>query len=273
MSRPKIVAHSLVNNEEKWIWYSLMSVIDCVDEVYVWDTGSTDHTVDIIRSISSPKIKFRQLVDVDKNTFTSYRQQMLDMTSADWVLILDGDEIWPADALSTSLGTITGSSAPLNYLVSRYYNLLGDVFHYQDEHAGRYKIGKFSGHISIRFINLHSIPGLHFALPYGQEGLFDANNVPIQNLLPDRQPLIPLPYLHATHLCRSDVVNSGSVMMRSKKFKYELGHTFSEDLVYPACFYQVRPNIVSSPWTHRSPAYFLNSLWQTPLKHFKRMLF
>ena len=48
----RIVAHILVKNEEKWIWYSLMSVLDYVDEILVWDAGSTDRTVEIIKTIS-----------------------------------------------------------------------------------------------------------------------------------------------------------------------------------------------------------------------------
>ena len=43
--------HTLVKNEERYIWYSVMSVIDYIDKILIWDTGSTDKTVDIIKEI------------------------------------------------------------------------------------------------------------------------------------------------------------------------------------------------------------------------------
>ena len=51
----KIWAHTLVKNEERFIWFSVMSVIVNVDKVLIWDTGSTDDTVKIIQKIKSHK--------------------------------------------------------------------------------------------------------------------------------------------------------------------------------------------------------------------------
>ena len=47
----KVWAHTLVKNEERYIWYAVMSVIDWVDKILIWDTGSTDKTVEIIKEI------------------------------------------------------------------------------------------------------------------------------------------------------------------------------------------------------------------------------
>ncbi|MEK9201171.1 MAG: glycosyltransferase, partial [Patescibacteria group bacterium] len=135
----KIVVHTLVRNEQNWIWYALNSIIDYVDEIMVWDNNSTDDTVKIIKSISSSKIKFHQAGDLDKDSFTKARQKMLEETSSDWIMMLDGDEIWPQAAISEAVDLIH-SGKNLEYLVHPYSNLVGDVFHYQDESAGRYTI-------------------------------------------------------------------------------------------------------------------------------------
>ena len=266
----KIVAHALVKNEENWIWYSLMSVIDYVDEILVWDTGSTDKTVEIIKSIQNPKIKFREVLVNNSSDITKYRNEMLHNTEADWLMILDGDEIWPDDAIKKTINTIKASGNKYEFLISRYKDLIGDIYHYQEEKAGRYKIGNYFGHITIRAINMSSIPGLRFDLPYGKEGLFDINNIPIQDRIPQKSIVIEEPYLHATHLRRSNIQADLDTMQRTNKYKYELGLPMEKNFDYPKCFYFTGP---SNPWKRRNLGYMLNAAWQTPLKLLKRRIF
>jgi hypothetical protein len=52
MRRLKITAHTLVKNEARFVWYSVMSVIEHVDKILLWDTGSTDGTKEILKKIS-----------------------------------------------------------------------------------------------------------------------------------------------------------------------------------------------------------------------------
>lgn len=73
----KIVGHCLVKNEENFVWFAINSVIDYLDELLVWDTGSSDNTVPIIQSINSPKIKFREIGNVDVKRLSEARQRML----------------------------------------------------------------------------------------------------------------------------------------------------------------------------------------------------
>lgn len=47
----KICVHTLVRNEEKYVWYAVMSVINHVDEVMLWDMKSTDNTYEILKEI------------------------------------------------------------------------------------------------------------------------------------------------------------------------------------------------------------------------------
>ena len=98
LPKSKIIVHCLVKNEERFIWYALQSVLPYVDHVLVWDTGSTDKTLDIIRSIKSSKISLKTFKSVSATLHTKLRQQMLQATPKDkydWLMILDGDEVWP----------------------------------------------------------------------------------------------------------------------------------------------------------------------------------
>lgn len=273
MKKPKITVHSIVCNEERWIWYSLMSVIDHVDEIMVWDTGSTDNTVKIIKSIDNPKIKFKQYGPVDPDSFTKAHQEMLNQTQTDWLLWLDGDEIWPEESIKETIKEIKTNN--YEFLVSSYYNLIGDIYHYQESKGGKYQIGPYSGHITIRAVNVKKIPGLKFSKPHGQIGLFDQKNILIQDRKPFRTKFLKdSPYLHATHLLRSSTRDKDvQVPKRKPKFKYELGIPFSDNFEYPKVFYLPQPVLVPPPWTKRSFFYTLNALWQTPLKLIKRRFY
>lgn len=267
MHKPSVSAHIIVKNEQNWIWYAVMSVIDYVDELLVWDTGSTDRTVDVVKSISHPKLKLREYHQTNPAEFTLLRQQMLESTGCDWILIVDGDEIWPRDACIQMQQLISANK--FDYLISRFYNLVGDIYHYQPASAGRYHIGNQTGHITIRVIK-RATSGLHFDLPYGAEGLFNSAGIPLQNAAGLNSAQIETPYFHATHLRRSP--NDGEVMQRENKLKFELGLRFPQKFDYPAAFYLPAPLEVVSPWISRSAVYTFNALWQTPLKNIKRRI-
>lgn len=255
---PKISAHLVIKNEEHWVWYAIVSVIDYVDEILIIDMGSTDKTLEIIKSIHSSKIKmFKDLGNVVAN-----RNFLLTQNKSKWILILDGDEVWTEEGIKELTSNLKNG---LVYLVSPFKNLLGDVYHYQDESAGKYEIHGRKGHLTIRAINISQIAGLHVVGIYPLEGYSDKDNMLIQNYSKYRFNLMKNIYLHTTHLVRS----SKPIF---KKFKYELGHPFSNDFEYPKCFYLPRPEIVPSPWEKRGFGYVLNAAWQTPLKLLKRCL-
>lgn len=266
----KLVAHTLVKNENRWIWFAITSVLDVVDEIMVWDTGSTDNTAAVIKTISSPKLKFRQITAPSAISLTQARQDMLDQTRADWLLILDGDEIWTPPALNSSLAAI-GSNSRLKFLVSSYRVLLGDVFHYQEEKAGKYRIGPHSGHVTIRFINLGLLSPLRYERDYPHESLRTADGHPLQHLTNAHTTFISDPYLHATHTRRTSL-SDPNVIARSHIFKHEWGLSFPDNFAYPKSFFYPRPSVVPSPWIRRGPAFALNAAWQTPLKLLKRRI-
>lgn len=262
----KIWANTIVNNEERFIWYSVMSVIDYVDKVVIWDTGSNDNTIAIIKEIQElrkDKILFKELGLTDKYQFSQLRQQMLEQSKCDWILILDGDEIWSEKSINTVIKTIKEKGKEIEGIVVPCFTLIGDIYHYQETSAGKYNLLGRKGHFNLRAIN-KSISGLHVDLPYGREGYFDSDNKPIQ----EREKIIFLdaPYLHATHLRRSDLNR------HYNKFKYEIGQKFNDDFVFPEVLYQDVPKLVPSPWTKMSNLYYLRALIETPLKKIKRQV-
>lgn len=262
----KIWANCIVHNEENFIWFALMSVVDYVDKILVWDTGSTDKTVKIIREIIKEKVEkidFKEVGSVDKYEFTKMRQAMLKQSKCDWILILDGDEIWWDNSIKQVVREINTKGTEIEGIVVPMVVPVGDIYHLQDESAGQYELLGRKGHYSLRAIN-KKIPGLRVDWPYGKEGYFDAGNQLIQN----REGMIFLnaPYLHVTHLRRS------GLKRRLDKLKLELGNQVHKDFKYPDVLHKDYPRIVSSPWSKISGTKLLKAKILTPLRKFKRRI-
>jgi len=271
----RIWAHTLVKNEERFIWFSVMSVIEHVDKVLIWDTGSTDNTVKIIQKIKRKypnKIIFNEVGDIDIDEFTKVRQEMLNETNSDWFLMVDGDEIWWDGSIKKIIGLIKENGNKIESIVVPTNNLIGDIYHHQERAAGRYKLaGKF-GHYNLRAIN-RNIPGLKSAEPHGTWGWVDENNRMIQDRSAKKVIFIDAPYIHATFLQRSVSMElNKKVPKRARKLKYELGDSFPSDFYYPEVFFKPKPALVLSPWRKMGKGYFAKALIQTPLRKVKRRL-
>ncbi len=252
----KIWANCLVYNEENFIWFAVSSVILYVDKILIWDTGSTDKTWEIINLLKEKypdKIDINQCGQVDKYQFTSLRQQMLDQSDCDWILILDGDEIWWNNGIKKLTEVIKKNGIAIESIVVPFYNSVGDLYHYQSENKGRYKILGKTGHLTIRAIN-KTIPGLHLANPYGSEGFFDKDKREIQTRNSSKIKFLNIPYLHVTHLSRS------SKAQKSGKFKYDLGQRMSDNFKLPEVFFEEFPDIIKNPFYKRSIGYKIKSL-------------
>ena len=145
--------------------------------------------------------------------------------------------------------------------------MVGDVYHYQHPRAGKYKIGDDIGHVTIRAINAKKIPGLHIDNPFPKEGFYDIEN----NLIQDRRPILSKkmtnPYLHMTHLKRSNEAWTYSIHRNVQK--NELGIKIPFDFVYPKSFYFPGHG---NPWIKRDWRYLGSAIWQSPLREIKRIL-
>lgn len=265
---------TLVKNEARFLWYSVMSVAHHVDKILLWDTGSTDDTLKIaeeIKKVLGNKVDFQKFVAKTPEDVSALRQKMLDKTETDWFLIVDGDEVWWEDSIKLVAEVIKHGGMKLDYLISPYYTLVGDIYHYQEEKAGRYKIHDWRGHINIRAIN-KKIPGLHVKGTYPLEGYYDKEEVIIQEREKTRAKFVEDKYLHLTHLARSSGSKDNNIAGRSRKLKHELGQEFPSDFYYPEVFFRQRPVIVPSPWQKMTTGFWAKSLIETPLRKIKRRI-
>lgn len=256
--------NTIVNNEENFIWFALMSVVDFVDKILVWDTGSTDKTVKVIeevKKIKKDKISFREVGPVNEHEFTKMRERMLEQSKCDWFLILDGDEIWWKKSIKKVILEINKSGDKMDGIFVPMLVPVGDIYHLQEEKAGMYRIKGKKGHISLKAIN-RRIPGLHVDWPYGKEGFFDGSGKLVQKR--EKIVFLDTPFLHATHLRRS---NSKRIY---QKFKYELGNKVPDSFKFPEVFYEEYPSFISSPWQQMGGFGKLAASMLTPLRKAKR---
>lgn len=260
----KIWANTIVNNEENFLWFSVTSVIDYVDKVIIWDTGSTDKTVKVVkelRKVYGEKISFKEVGEVSPDKFTKMRQQMLEQSTADWILILDGDEVWWKESIKKVVDEIERKDN-LEGIVVPMYVPVGDIYHFQSEKAGKYQILGRTGHLSLKLFN-KKIPGLHVNWPYGKEGFFDKDN----RLIQERKNIIFVnaPFLHLTHLRRS------SKKRLFEKFKYELGDKIEDSFKLPEVLLGSYPDFIPNPLVRISGIDLIKSKVLTPLRKVKRV--
>lgn len=270
----KIWAHSLVKNEARWLWFSVTSVIDFVDEILLWDTGSTDGTLDLIKELKKKfpdKIEFRERKILSAEDFTKARQEMLAATKSDWFMVVDADEIWWRDSIRKVTEFIKENGDKYESVVVPTINLVGDIFHFQPASTGKYKIAGKVGHFNLRAVNMR-ISGLQALGPHGQMGWADGAGEMIQDRNPGKIKLIDAPYLHATNLQRARGGKDSEVIKRKKKMKYEFGNPFPKDFYYPESLFTDRPDFIESPWQVMNTAFKTRAFFETPAKKIKRML-
>lgn len=270
----KICAHVMVKNEARFVWFAVMSVLPHVDEMMIWDTGSTDDTKDIIQEIlrlpqAKDKVSYKEIAREFDEELT--RQEMLDETSSDWFLVVDADEIWWGDSIKKVVNMILRKGNQIESIVVPTIVPVGDIFHRQEERAGRYKLAGKIGHYNLRAVN-RKIAGLHSSGAHGVWGWADGDNKMIQDRVPKKIEFVNAPYLHVTHLPRSEGRNGEEVSKRMMKLKYEIGEPFPADFFYPEVLFMPRPSIVKSPWKVMDPGFKFISYIETPLRMIKRRI-
>jgi glycosyltransferase involved in cell wall biosynthesis len=200
-----ITVHCVIRNEERFAWYAINSVLPYVDTVLVYDTGSTDRTREVVKSIKSPKLVFKECGEVSKQEFFKLRQKQIEITKTDWILVLDGDEIWPEAAIKTLVAYLKSAPKNITSVAVYFDNFVNDVFHYQPSSEGGYQIAGKKGNITIRA--MRNIPGLHVTGDYGIEGYYNGKGTPIQNET-SKISVLDVSYLHASNLVRSSSILS-----------------------------------------------------------------
>lgn len=244
-----ITAHCVVRNEERWIWFSIKSVIDFVDRVLIFDTGSKDNTIKIIRNLKNEykdKIYIKEFTNVSDEEFYKIRQEQIEMTETEWFLVLDGDEIWYKNSIKELLEITNNYSCDM--IATRFYNCVGDIYHLKNYNAEHYRIKNQIGSITIRAYSKR-INGICCRDKYGTEGFFDSNNKPVQ----DNSEKIVVQkgyFLHLSYTQRSSsIFRDGQIKYRRKKIYSNYDYIAGKDFVYPEVFYLIRPSYIYNPFT------------------------
>ncbi|MBK8464881.1 MAG: glycosyltransferase [Chloracidobacterium sp.] len=247
MIAENLTVHCLICNEERWIWYALRSALPFCSRLILWDTGSTDRTIDIIGQVKSRKISFRSVGLVDSNAITELRNEMIRETETEWFAIVDGDEVW-APALWLEIADIRQDTqaeiivCPLCYPFPRlgYFSATND-----DNFQIAGKKGSYSAKAFRR------TKGIHWKGSYGsEEVLFDSGSVISRGDYPGMR-MVTTPIWHMTMLERSSL--DGETLGRSGKLSID--DPQDVDLIkvsqltdIPEVFYLDRPSSVMNPF-------------------------
>lgn len=253
-----ISAHMIVKNEDQWVRYSINSILPYVDEVLVTDTGSTDNTIDLIKSLNSPKIKLNCVTANTPAEITAARTAQLANTKNSWVWIVDADEIYPEITAKECVG-LTKNIKYEGVLVRRY-DLLGDVYHRQIESVGSYDLFGHHGHLLVRLVNLELLKKLSYQGDYPLEGFYDQNGQSILTHNPILWPATKNYLYHAMYLKRSSLGGNLPMFNRSK-YKIETGIKIAGEV----------PKSLSG-LPKRTLLYELIARVVTPIKNLKRKL-
>lgn len=264
-----ITAHMVVRNEDRFVWYAISSVLPYVDKFIIFDTGSTDKTSSIIETFKDKKIVFSQKNSVDTKGLVNVRQSQIDMTETSWIWIVDGDEVYPSKTAEKISQLVESKKDYLGIIVHRY-DLLGDVYHYQNEKVGEYNQFGRKGHYVLRLINKKKISGLKVCGDYPYEYFADKDGNSIKEKGKKYFPFVEERIFHGLYLKRSSRGASLPNVLNRNKYKIELG-TKIETEELPEVFFWETP-FVSDLCQRRNWLYILVALAVTPIKFLKRKM-
>ncbi len=260
----KFTVHMIIKNEDLWVWYALQSVLPYAEQILVYDTGSTDHTIEIIESIKSPKIIFEKKGTVTKKELVDLRQQQIDKTKTEWFLLVDGDEIWSEDQLKKLLGATEKVKDTKKAFFQRTRNAIGDVWHYLPESAGQYVIAGRKGNLNLRMIK--KTKELKVIGEYPLEAYVDAGGPLIEQT--ESLEFVDCWYLHTSFLKRS--TQQGKVSGSLGKSKKPEGGIKMDSATLPKVLFESHPSFLPDPLEKRDIFFELKALVLTPFLFMKR---
>jgi hypothetical protein len=262
--------HMVVKNEDRFIWYSIISVIDFASKIFVTDTGSTDKTEEIISLINSPKIFFERKKIETSSDISKIRQEHILKTETEWFWVVDGDEVYSKELCLEVKNIIDNISNNTKGIIVGRYDLMGDIYHYQDESVGTYNLFGKAGHNVLRLINKNKIKDLHVEGNYPYEGYYDSEGIEIINHDSKDFIFTKGKMFHAMYLRRSTIGARLLGTFHRNKWKIESGHKIEKGVTIPEVFYSERPGIVPEVISKRPYWYETAAVIITPVKHLKR---
>jgi tetratricopeptide (TPR) repeat protein len=105
-SRSKLSLALIARNEARCLARCLGSIRDTVNEIVLVDTGSTDETTRIAEGFGARVAHFAWVDD-----FSAARNHALELTTGDWILVLDADEFASPQLAAEILGFCRGNPA------------------------------------------------------------------------------------------------------------------------------------------------------------------
>ena len=96
-----VTAHLMIRDEENWLGYILSTLTKFLPNVLVFDTGSTDSTIEIIKEF--PSVKLVKKGELSPMGLMECRNEMMEMTETPWVWQVDGDEFYPEKSIRALL--------------------------------------------------------------------------------------------------------------------------------------------------------------------------
>ncbi len=221
-----ITAHCLVKNEENFIYYAIKSVINFVDHVMVFDTGSTDKTVEIIQGLVKEypnKIIFEEKGIADGKRHTKLRQEMLDRTKTEWFMILDGDEVWTERGMKEALSIIRKNDPTIEFIDAPFYLCVGDIYH-RTTKKGKMERGSypFKEFFYPRFLKITN--GIHWQGDFNEDTLKTSNGELFCKLDGSNAVILQSKYWHLTQLIRSSTDGNDYSSGGNRRTKRRLTH-------------------------------------------------
>lgn len=242
-----LTAHMLLCNEEKWVRLAILSALPFVEKLIIFDTGSTDKTIKIVKQIKSEKIIFQEKGKVNSKELIALRNEQIEMTRTDWFMLIDGDEVYPSKVFEK-----------LNDLnMDKYFGIflrnhmcVGDVFHRLPEDYGKYQICGHYGHLNMKFYRKHDSWKWWGEFPLEYYGDEKGNSI---NQMCGKLQFLDDYYWHMSFLERSRVKSRNHI-------KYHLGEKIKDKL----------PEVFNGEvLKKRSLSYFLRAVVESPLRAIK----
>lgn len=261
-----VTVHTVVCNEENWIWFALNSVRDSVDRILVYDTGSSDRTVEAIKAIDDPKIFFEEKGLVSGERLVALRQEQIDRTETAWIMLLDGDEIWDRRSLGEFLETMRKAQDTIWGVVVKTRNCVGDIYHVMPQSFGRYAIGGREGYLNLRGIRHRT--NLRVVGTYPLEAYYPDNAIALQDQ-PKHLAFPDVAYWHLSHLSRSA---QKPRLSGHRKIVYDRGIAVQKDIMIPEVFSIKHPEWIPSPLKHRSKSFLARAIVEGSLRRIKQLI-
>jgi len=96
----RISACMIVKDEEEWILRCVKSMLDVMDEIIIYDTGSTDHTEEVVSWVSNryrPQIRYIKGYWDTEDGFAGARNRSMETAIGEWIFWIDADEVLVGD--------------------------------------------------------------------------------------------------------------------------------------------------------------------------------